>query len=373
MIYLDNSATTAVDPDIAAVAVELMVERYGNPSSLHHFGMDAYQSLMNARYQAARMLGAPTDSIYFTSGGTESNNLAIRGTALSNRAFGNHIVTTAIEHSSVLSSLQALEKEGFSVTYVKPSPVSKKIEAEDILAAVREDTILVSMMHVNNETGEILPVRQVAEAIRESHPHTRVHCDAVQSFGKLPIGLHTLPVDLLSASGHKIHGPKGIGILYIRNGCPVTPLKYGGAQERRVNPGTENVPLACAFGAAAEKCLIHMKENYAHVQELNSFCREQLLSQFPDVLINSPKDACPYVLNVSLPGHASGDMIDALSMKDIYISAGSACSKGAITHVLTAAGYPEERINSALRISFGSQNTKEEVEALIEALKELVA
>ena len=181
MIYLDNSATTSTDPDIAAIALDFMTNRYGNPSSLHHFGMDAYQAVMNARYQTARLIGAPTDSVYFTSGGTESNNIAIRGTALANQALGRHIVTTTIEHSSVLSCCQALEKEGFSVTYVAPSPETHRIEAQDILRAVREDTILISMMHVNNETGEVLPVREVAEAVHREHPHTLIHCDTVQS------------------------------------------------------------------------------------------------------------------------------------------------------------------------------------------------
>lgn len=370
MIYLDNSATTGVDPDVAALALNLMVHQYGNPSSLHDFGMDAYQSLMNARYQLARMIGAPTSDIYFTSGGTQSNNIAVHGTALALRPFGNHIVTTAIEHSSVLSCCQALEKEGFSVTYVKPSPVTHRIEAEDILNALREHTILVSLMHVNNETGEILPVRRIAEAVRKTHPHTRIHCDAVQSFGKLPVKLHELNVDLLSASGHKIHAPKGVGMLYIRHGCPVTPLEYGGSQEGGIRPGTENVPLACAFGAASEKRLLNMQKNLNFITELNAYCRERITACFPEAQILSPADASPYVLNVSFPSHKSSDIVDALSRKDIYVSAGSACSRGALSHVLQAASYSPETIESAVRLSFGEQNTKDEIELLLAALQE---
>ncbi len=372
MIYLDNSATTSTDPDIAAIALDFMVNRYGNPSSLHHFGMDAYQAVMNARYQAARLIGAPTESVYFTSGGTESNNIAIRGTALANQAFGRHIITTTIEHSSVLSCCRKLEKEGFSVTYVAPSPVTHRIEAQDILNAVRKDTILISMMHVNNETGEILPVRAVAEAAHRDHPHLRVHCDTVQSFGKLPVKLHELKVDMLSASGHKIHAPKGVGMLYIRNQLPVTPLEYGGAQEGHVNPGTESVPLICAFGAAAEKRLLNLKQNLTKVTELNQYCRKTAAAAFPGMRILSPDDACPYVLNLSFPGSQSSDLVDALSMRDIYVSAGSACSRGTLSHVLQSAGYEAPLVEGALRISFGEQNTTKEIDTLIQTLKELV-
>lgn len=371
MIYLDNSATTSTDLEVAQTALEYMLHCYGNPSSLHHFGMDAYQGLMNARYQAARLLGAPTSCICFTSGGTESNNIAIRGSALARKAFGNHIVTTAIEHSSVLSCCKALEQEGFSVTYISPSPETHRIEFSELQSALRPDTILVSLMHVNNETGEILPVRQTADAVHTLCPHAAVHCDAVQSYGKLPVKIHELGADLISASGHKIHGPKGIGILYIRENCPVIPLKYGGAQENRINPGTENVPLACAFGTASEKCLLEWKKNLEQISSLNAYCRQLILEAFPEAHINSPSDACPYILNVSLPGQKSGDVVDALSMKDIYISAGSACSRGVPSHVLKAAGWDSSIVESALRISFGAQNTREEIKELIRALKAL--
>lgn len=371
MIYFDNSATTATDPDIAKIALDYMVHRYGNPSSLHHFGMDAYQGLMNARYQAARLLGAPTSCVYFTSGGTESNNIAIRGTALARQSLGKHIVTTAIEHSSVLSCCESLEKEGFTVTYVEPSPRTHRIELTDLLSAVRQDTILVSLMHVNNETGEILPVRQAADAIHSLFTNAAVHCDAVQSYGKLSVKVHELHADLISASGHKIHAPKGIGMLYIREGFAVTPLEYGGAQEGRINPGTENVPLSCAFGAASEKCLLTWKKNLDNICELNAYCRTRIADSFPEAQINSPSDGCPYILNISLPGHKSSDVVDALSMQDIYISAGSACSRGVPSHVLKAAGYDDSIVESALRISFGVQNTKEEIDQLISALKKL--
>jgi len=372
VIYLDNSATTAADKDVAELALDYMLHHYGNPSSLHHFGMDAYQSLMNARYQAARLLGAPTDCIFFTSGGTESNNIAVRGTALANKAFGSHIITTAIEHSSVLSCCKSLEQEGFTITYVKPNPASHRIEAEDILREVREDTILVSAMHINNETGEILPIRQIADGVRKRNPHTRIHCDAVQSFGKLSVKIHELNVDLISASGHKIHAPKGIGLLYIREGCPVTPLKYGGAQEGRINPGTENVPLACALGLACEKRLLHFRDNLNQVSLLKQYCLDSLYEAFPKLHLNSPADASPYVLNISFPGWNSSELVDLLSMRDIYVSAGSACSRGARSHVLLAAGFSDDIVNSALRISFSEENTTSEIDCLVNTLKEVI-
>lgn len=370
MIYLDNSATTRVDPDIAQTAAEYMVNRFGNPSSLHHHGMDAYQSLMNARYQLARMIGAPTSRVYFTSGGTESNNIAIRGTVLANRLHGNHIVTTSIEHSSVSACCSALEKEGFSVTYVKPDPVTHRMEISRLLDAVREDTVLISVMHVNNETGEILPVREIADRVREKNPNTKIHCDAVQSFGKLPVGLHKLNVDLLSASGHKIHAPKGIGMLYIRENCPVTPLKYGGAQESGINPGTENVPLACAFGAAAEKRLLNLRKNTERTRTLNQYCRKKLSETFPEIRFNSPEEASPYILNFSLPGRSSGDMVDFLSMHDIYVSAGSACSRGEKSHVLISSGYGDAVVESALRVSFCEENTPDEIDTFVKTLRQ---
>lgn len=368
MIYLDNSATTQTDREVAHLAVELMTEKFGNPSSLHHLGMEAYQSVMNARYQLARMLSCPTSCVCFTSGGTESNNLAVYGAAMANRHRGNHIITTSIEHSSVLGSCRALEEEGFSVTYIKPDPVTHRIGAEDIINAVRGDTVLISMMHVNNETGEILPVAETAKAVKKRNPHILIHTDAVQSFGKIPVKVYELKADLISASGHKLHAPKGVGMLYIREGCPVKPFVHGGSQERRIHPGTESVPLSCGFGLAAEKMLFSMQQNLEQVTKLRDHLKDRLMQTFHRISINSPEDGLPYILNFSLPGHLSGDIVDALSMKDIYISAGSACSKGARSHVLESAGYSPEIVESALRVSFSSRNTLKEIDLLLENL-----
>ena len=369
MIYLDNSATTQVDGEVAKLALEMMTEHFGNPSSLHDFGMDAYQSVMNARYQLARMLGCPTDRVHFTSGGTESNNLAIRGSVMAGEHRRKHIVTTSIEHSSVLECCRALEREGFSVTYVMPDPVTHRILAEHILDAVREDTALISVMHVNNETGEILPVGEIAAEAKKKNPNVLIHTDAVQSFGKIPVKVHELKADLISASGHKLHAPKGIGMLYIREGCRIVPLVYGGAQEKRIHPGTESVPLSCAFGLASEKMLLSMRKNLEQAAMLRDYLKENLVRMFDSVSINSPADGLPYILNFSLPGHLSGDVVDALNRKDIFISAGSACSKGARSHVLESAGYAPEIVDSALRVSFSEQSVREEVDVLLEALQ----
>ena len=245
MIYFDNSATTRVDSDIALVAAEAMTKNFGNPSSLHYVGVQAYQALNVARNQIAKMWGAKTNCIVFTSGGTESNNLAIQGGAAANLSTGKHVVTTAIEHSSVLGACGVLEKQGYQVTYVRPDPVTGCIRAEDFVNAVNQETALVSCMEVNSETGELLPIKEIIQGVRRKNPNTRIHVDCVQGFGKIPFKVYEYDADFLSASSHKIHGPKGIGALYIKDGVMVRPFLYGGKQERGIKPGTENVPLAC--------------------------------------------------------------------------------------------------------------------------------
>ena len=368
MIYLDNNSTTQTDKDAATKAFDLMVNNYGNPSSLHHFGMDAYQSLLNARYQVSRIISAKTEDIYFTSGGTESNNIAIRGAAMAEKGHGHHIVTTSIEHSSVLQCCRALEKEGFSVTYINPNPVTHTICASDIINAIREDTILLSVMQVNNETGELLPLEEIIQGVRDKNPSVKIHCDAVQGYGKIPLKTYALDLDFISASGHKIHAPKGIGLLYIKSGRQVIPLKYGGSQECRVNPGTENVPLACSFGIAAEKKILNMQKHFDHVLSLKKHLTERLSGEFGCIHINSPENSSPYVINFSVLGHQSSEVVDYMSMTDIYVSAGSACSKGSPSHVLAAAGYSRSIVSSALRISFSEYNTLHEIDTFADTL-----
>lgn len=369
MVYLDNSATTRVDPQVAQRAVEVMCKTFGNPSSLHGVGSAAYTELGVARNQIAKMLAAKTSCIYFTSGGTASNNIAIQGGALANVAVGKHLVTTMIEHDSILHSCRHMEELGWEVSYVRPDPKMHLLRAEDVIQAVRPDTALVSVMFVNNETGEILPIKEIVEGVRKKNPQTRIHCDCVQGFGKLPFKLHEYDVDMASMSGHKIHAPKGIGALYLRDPSLVKPLKFGGSQEGKINPGTESFPLACAFGLASDLALYRIKEQAEETAKLRQHFIERLQSAFPDMLINSPEKSSPYVLSVSLPGASSHDLVSKLSGQGVYVSAGSACSKGSRSHVLEAMGLEPERIDSVLRISFGTENRKEDADVLVEAIK----
>lgn len=371
MIYLDNCATTKVNEKVVKAVNETFVDNYGNPSSLHHFGMDAFQFVANARAQVANLIGAPTSSIIFTNGGTFSNNIALFGVVYANKERGRRIITTAIEHSSVLAPLKHLEEKGFEVIYVKPDPISKEIKAEDILSYVNEDTILVSLMHVNNETGEILPVEKVCEEIKKYCPSVLVHSDCVQSYGKIPLELYKLKVDLLTASAHKIGSLKGTGMLYVKEGVKLQPLFYGGPQEKGYNPGTENVPGIVGFGIASEICMNTMKERLQHVTHLKSILLDNI-KELPDIHINSKEDYLPYVVSISLLGHDSHDMVAYLGNRDIFVSAGSACNKEQRSHVLKAYGYSPDIINSALRISFSYENTKEDVITLCKTLKEYI-
>lgn len=370
MVYLDNSATTRVDPQVAQRAVEVMCGAFGNPSSLHGVGSAAYMELGIARNQIAKMLAAKTACIYFTSGGTESNNIAIQGGALANAAVGKHLVTTMIEHDSVLHSCQHMERLGWEVSYVRPDQQTHRLRTEDIVKAVRQDTALVSVMFVNNETGEILPIQEIVRGVREKNPRTRIHCDCVQGFGKLPFKLHQYDVDMVSISGHKIHAPKGIGALYLRSPEFVQPLEFGGSQEGGINPGTESVPLACAFGCASDIALYHLSEYQEKVSRLKAYLIERLESEFPGVQINSPNGASPYILSISLPGAISHELVTKLSGKGVYVSAGSACSKGSRSHVLEAMGLDPDRIDSVLRISLCHENCEADLDGLIQAIGE---
>lgn len=367
--YLDNSATTKVDQAVADVVCEMMLEEYGNPSSLHQKGFNAQQRLENARRQVAAVLGCREDCIYFTSGGTEGDNIAIFGAAHAKKRRGNRIITTAIEHPAVLEPMKVLEKEGFEIVTIKPDSEGH-IDEQAIVSAVDESTILVSMMAVNNELGTILPVGQAAKKIRKKNPQTLIHCDAVQGFGKLPwkIGPR-FDVDFLSLSGHKIHAPKGVGALYIRRGVHIVPVLYGGGQEKGIRPGTENVPLACGLGLAAELAEKNRVQEEENVRLLSAMLRDHL-EKMDGVCINSPQDATPYIVNFSVVGIRSEIMLHFLESRGVYVSSGSACAKGGTSHVLAAAGLPQQRADSALRVSFGRMNTQEDIRQLIDALTE---
>ena len=364
--YLDNSATTQVLPAVAEKAVELMVEEFGNPSSLHTRGFQARKLLEEARAQVAGALGAQPEEITFTSGGTESNNLVLFGAAQARRRLGNKIVTTAAEHDSVLNPCRALEQQGFQVVYLKPDSTGRLPE-EALAQAIDEKTILVSVMLVNNETGAVFPVEAAGKAIRRKKAPALLHTDAVQGFGKLPFTVKRLGVDLLTLSGHKIHAPKGIGALYVKKGVRVLPRTLGGGQERGLRSGTESVPLICALGEAVKQ-LPPARETLERVGELNSLLRQHL-AQLPQVTIHSPEEGLPYVLNFSA-GRVRGEtMLHFLAERGVYVSSGSACGRAKPSHVLEAMGLPKEQVESALRVSFSRFSTREDVEALAEGLK----
>lgn len=364
--YLDNSATTQVLPSVAQKAVELMVEEFGNPSSLHTRGFRARKLLEEARSQVAQALGAQPEEITFTSGGTESNNLVLFGAAQARRRLGNKIITTAVEHDSVLNPCRALEQQGFEVVYLKPDK-DGRLPEEALMEAIDDKTILVSVMLVNNETGAIFPVEAAAKAIRRKKAPALLHTDAVQGFGKLPFTVKKLGVDLLTLSGHKIHAPKGIGALYMKKGTRILPRTLGGGQERGLRSGTESVPLICALGEAVKQ-LPPAQEALGRVGELNTLLRWEL-AQLPQVTVHSLEEGLPYVLNFSA-GRVRGEtMLHFLAERGVYVSSGSACGKAKPSHVLEAMGLPKEQVESALRVSFSRFSTQEDVEALVEGLK----
>ena len=359
-IYFDNSATTRVSPEAARRALELMTEEYGNPSSLHRRGFLAEQALAQARGEIARILGAEPEEVAFTSCGSEGNNLAVMGGAMAARRRGNKIVTTAVEHESVLAPVRHLSENGFEAVYLPPR-AGGAVDPEEAAAAVDEKTVLLSVMHVNSETGAVNDLRAIARAARRNNPRLLIHADCVQSFGKLPVSPKSWGVDFVTLSGHKIHAPKGIGAIYAAKGSRLLPLYYGSGQERGLHPGTENTPGACAFGLAARQMWEAREENMARFRQLRERLTEKL-REMPGVCINSPPDGAPYIVNLSLPGIPSEVMIHYLERREIYVSGGSACAKGARSHVLTAMGLPVDRVDGALRVSFCRENTPEEVD-----------
>ena len=363
--YLDNSATTIVYKEVAQKVTEIMTVNYGNPSSLHSKGMEAEDELIKARHIIAKSLGAEDNEIYFTSGGTEANNLAILGTVNALKRRGNKIVTTAIEHSSVYETMKNLESQGFQVVYIEPDKEGN-ISIEDFKAEIDSNTILVSLMAVNNEIGSILPFDKVSKIIKENHSPALLHCDCVQAYCKIPLKPKKIGVDLATISGHKIHAPKGVGALYIKEGVRIIPQHFGGEQESKIRPGTEALPLIGGFGKAV--AMADIQKNYEYITQLNNYARENLRA-IDEVVINSPKDALPYIINISVQGIRSETMLHYLEQFEIYVSSGSACAKGKPSHVLQAMNLNRDLADSALRISFSTDNTKEDIDALCEAVK----
>lgn len=367
-IYLDNSATTRVYKEAADEAYSAMTEFYGNPSSLHNKGIEAERIMEDARKKIAAALGADGGELVFTSGGTEANNLAVIGGALAKKRRGNRVVISAYEHDSVMRAGKYLSENGFDVVWLSPNERGE-ITPEAVFEAVNEKTVLVSVMLVNNEVGAVNPVAQLSAAAKRKNPDTVFHCDAVQAFCKMPFRADKLGADLVTVTAHKIGGPKGVGALWITKGARVLPLHFGGEQEKEIRPGTEALPLIAAFGKAAEISKNSLPEFQRKMEELRNLLLDGIKDE-PGILLNSKEGALPGIVNISVPGIRSEIMLHFLESRGIYVSSGSACAQGAKSHVLKAMGYPPERIDSALRISFGRENTPKDVEELLSAIKD---
>ncbi len=367
--YLDNSATTAVCKAAADKALYMMTDNYGNPSSLHKMGIRAEEEVEKAREIIAGTLSVDSREIIFTSGGTEANNTAVFGAAQALRRRGDRVIVSAVEHPSVHESAKRLSELGFDVHY---APVDKDgaVDIEALKALLNNKTILVSVMAVNNETGTIQPIERVSKLVHKLSPEALFHCDAVQAYCKTPLKPQKYGVDLMTVSAHKIHGAKGAGALYIRSGARISPLLYGGEQQKKLRPGTESSPLIAAFGAAAAEADIQADSGY--IRELSSYALG-LLRQTDGISINSPEDALPYIINISAEGIRSETMLHHLESAGVYISSSSACAKGKRSYVLEAMGLSDSRIDSSLRISFSKYNTKEDIDALTAGLRTGIA
>ena len=366
MHYLDYAATTPVSPDVAAVMTDVLTKGYGNPSSQHALGRAARDMVEESRTMIATVLGCRNSQLYFTSGGTESNNWAIRAALHQNRRVGSHIITTAVEHSAVLEVMKALEAEGYSVTYLKPDRTGR-ITVEQVAAALQENTALVSMMLVNNEIGVRYPVSEVATLLRIRQHPALLHTDAVQGFMKVPFSAKSLGADYITISAHKIGGPKGIGALYVGgNAKAPKPMLYGGGQEFGFRAGTEPVAQIVGFSLAVELRYANLDAILSHTGSIRAYALDRLAA-IPDLEVVGDGDA-PHILAVSLPGYPSQNIVSDLDERDIYISAGSACHKGKLSHVLSAMGLDKRTATGTIRISFSEETTRGSIDALFIAL-----
>ncbi len=366
-IYLDNAATTKPCRESLNAVTECMTRNYGNPSSLHSAGLRAQLVIDNVRKIIAKALTADPAGIYFTSGATESNNLAILGAAASYGKRRPKIITTTVEHASVRNSVKYLEDQGYEVVRIAPDS-NGVINHEDIINAADERTCLVSMMLVNNETGYILPVRRAFYGIKKRFPDCITHCDAVQGFMKIPVKASELNADLISLSAHKIYGGKGVGALYIKKNVRLKNLIFGGSQEKGMRPGTENVPMIAGFGEAVRVLSGSIQKRYDGISRLKSmFCER--ISKNDGIIINSGDECLPYIINISVPGIRSEIMLHFLEEKEIYVSSGSACSKGAKSGVLSEFRFSDELSDSALRISLSHETTVQELRILAETIE----
>lgn len=372
--YLDNSATTKVYDTVVDIMAKTMMEDYGNPSSKHMKGVKAENYIKEAKKIIAGILKVQEKEIYFTSGGTESNNLALIGTAYANQRSGRHIITSRIEHSSVLNTVEFLEDEGFRITYL-PVDENGLILLDKLEEAISDDTILVSIMHVNNEIGTVQPIEKIGKIIKQKKPDVLFHVDAVQAFGKYRIYPNKWNVDLLSVSAHKIHGPKGSGALYVKSNVKIKPLIHGGFQQNGVRHGTENVPGIAGIGEAARRIYSNMEQDFERISRLKKAFINRL-NEFEDISLNSGNEDyfAPYVVSASFEGIKSEVLLHALEEKEIYVSSGSACSsnKNALSETLKAIGVKKDLLDCTIRFSLSGETTKEELDYCLDTLKELL-
>ena len=372
-IYLDNSATTKPYQEVVDKMVLALTTQYGNPSSIYKKGIEVEREIKEIRRNIARSLGAKETEIYFTSGGTECNNTIIRSVANLNKKTKNHIISTVIEHPSVLNTLKDLEADGFEVTYL---PVGKdgKISLEDLKNAIKKETILVSVMHVNNEIGTIQPIEEIGKYLKSLDEKVYFHVDGVQSYAKIKFRPSRYNIDFMSVSGHKLHGPKGIGFMYIKENNRIKPLLTGGGQEIGIRSGTENVPGIYGIGEAVRILNQDLEGTIDKIKGLRDLLKEEILANIDNVKINSPEDGVCHVLNVSFRGVRGEVLLHYLEQKEIYVSTGSACSsKKKGSHVLNAIGLTPDEIEGAIRFSLSDLNTKEEIMKTVEVLKESVS
>jgi cysteine desulfurase len=391
-IYLDNSATTRIYDDVSELCMKTMMEDYGNASSMHHKGVVAENYLKKASEQIAKTLKAKPKEILFTSGGTESDNIAVIGGAMAHHREGKHLITTCIEHPAILNSMKYLENQGFEVTYLKVSEEGL-IDLEELKSAIREDTILVSIMAVNNEIGAVQPLEEAGKIIHAANPRIIFHVDAVQGYGKEQLIPKQMGIDMLSVSGHKIHAPKGIGFLYIKDGVRIVPITYGGGQQGGLRSGTLNIPGIAGLGRAAEEIYSTLDENRKMLYSLKFRLIKGLTTELPDIRINGIDTSdrkisdltdeeltevisktAPHIVSVSVKGVRAEVLLHALEDKEIYVSAGSACSSNhpSVSTTLKAISIPKELYDSTVRISMSEFTTAEEIDETVKAFKEIV-
>lgn len=375
-VYLDNSATTRTFPEVAELMSKIMCEDYGNPSSMHNKGVQAERYVRYGRETLAKILKVNEKEIYFTSGGTESDNLALIGCAMANYRAGKHLITTKIEHPAILQTMHYLEDQGFEVTYLSVNDMGQ-ISLQELQNAMRKDTILVSIMHTNNEIGAVEPIAEAGRLIKSTNPSTLFHVDAVQGFGKYRIYPKRMGIDLLSVSGHKIHGPKGVGFLYIGEKVKIHNIIYGGGQQKNLRSGTENVPGIAGMAKAAEMLYNHLEEDAERLYSLKDYFCEGL-RKIPDIRINNPEgmEGAPHIVSLSVAGVRSEVLLHALEDKGIYVSAGSACSSNkphtAGSATMKAIKLPEEFLDSTLRFSMSVNTTREELDYTLQVMYDII-